>query len=355
MSFPKIPQQQKKEMYSLAIIQKDLKEIGVFRNQTERDFGIDLEIEIENAGHTEGHSVKVQVKSSDDLTIRMDGHATVGGIKQSTLNYWAEISYNIPVIGMAVDLSSVDNDIYVSDLLFWQVIRLIDPSGDKQEYDDKGHVKQPPSKTIDFGNKHDNANSIERIRSYAYGISLRDFITAHKWILRNLKRILSLYGDANWLDFYMPINDPDLFREFLENAKRIVYYDMRLKEVSGTKLDAVFDFGFYERQCNGDDPYNRVVYEGMKPILQKLLLPMLKKYRDLVFDSTYYWSTKDPGYLRLVFETEIPDENNEKVLIDYPENFQKEYGNGKWALFLGDQEKRYGITDNSLFFKLINC
>ena len=92
MSYPERIQQHKNEDKSFAIIKKDLIELGVFRDQTSNDYGVDFEIEIENNGRMEGHCLKVQVKSSDDLNIRNDGHATVGGIKQSTLNYWAEIS-----------------------------------------------------------------------------------------------------------------------------------------------------------------------------------------------------------------------------------------------------------------------
>ena len=80
MSFPERIQQHKNEDKSFAIIKKDLIELGVFRDQTSYDYGIDFEIEIENNGRMEGHCLKVQVKSSDDLNIRNDGHATVGGI-----------------------------------------------------------------------------------------------------------------------------------------------------------------------------------------------------------------------------------------------------------------------------------
>ena len=47
MSFPKRIQQHKNEDCSFAIIENKLQEIGVFRNQTNHDYGIDFEIEIE--------------------------------------------------------------------------------------------------------------------------------------------------------------------------------------------------------------------------------------------------------------------------------------------------------------------
>lgn len=106
MDYPKRIRQHKNESDSFAIILYKLKDIGIFRNITESDYGIDFEIEVVNGDRVEGHCVKVQVKSSDHLNVRVsDGQATVGGIKQTTLNYWAELSYNVPVVAMAVDLS----------------------------------------------------------------------------------------------------------------------------------------------------------------------------------------------------------------------------------------------------------
>ena len=106
MDFPTRIRQHKNESDSFAIILYKLREIGIFRNVTESDYGIDFEIEVVNGNKVQGHCIKVQVKSSDNLTVRQkDGIATVGGIEQSSLNYWAEISYNIPVVAIAVDIA----------------------------------------------------------------------------------------------------------------------------------------------------------------------------------------------------------------------------------------------------------
>ena len=89
------------------------------------DPSIDFEMEIVNGDRVEGHCIKVQVKSSDKLTVgKRNGHAKVGGIKQSTLCYWAELSYNVPVIAIAVDVKK--ETIYITEPIFWQAISLID-------------------------------------------------------------------------------------------------------------------------------------------------------------------------------------------------------------------------------------
>lgn len=171
MDFPKRIKQHKNESDSFAIILYKLREIGIFRNVTESDYGIDFEIEVVNGDKVEGHCIKVQVKSSDDLNIREDGVATVGGIKQSSLNYWAEISYNLPVVAIAVDV--VSETVFVSDALFWQAISKLDNT--------------LSSKTIEFGDCHDDKKNITKLRNLAYGYGLRDFIYAHKWIMRNIR------------------------------------------------------------------------------------------------------------------------------------------------------------------------
>ena len=64
MNFPKRIEQHKHESDSFAVILYKLKEIGIFRNITESDYGIDFEIEVVNGNQVEGHCIKVQVKSS---------------------------------------------------------------------------------------------------------------------------------------------------------------------------------------------------------------------------------------------------------------------------------------------------
>ena len=191
MDYPKRIRQHKNESDSFAIILYKLKDIGIFRNITESDYGIDFEIEVVNGDRVEGHCVKVQVKSSDHLNVRVsDGQATVGGIKQTTLNYWAELSYNVPVVAMAVDLSK--EQIYVSDPLFWQCVTNIDCN----ERIEEEEVIKPATKTIIFGNSCDNAESIARLRRIAKHYSLRDFLNAHKWILRNMKNIFQMLSKS---------------------------------------------------------------------------------------------------------------------------------------------------------------
>ena len=59
MDFPKRIKQHKNESDSFAIILYKLREIGIFRNVTESDYGIDFEIEVVNGDKVEGHCLRI--------------------------------------------------------------------------------------------------------------------------------------------------------------------------------------------------------------------------------------------------------------------------------------------------------
>lgn len=67
MNFPKQIQQHKNESDSFAIILYKLRDLGIFRNVTSQDYGIDFELELVEDGRVCGHCVKIQVKSSENL------------------------------------------------------------------------------------------------------------------------------------------------------------------------------------------------------------------------------------------------------------------------------------------------
>lgn len=341
MDFPKRIEQHKHESDSFAVILYKLKEIGIFRNITESDYGIDFEIEVVNGNQVEGHCVKVQIKSSDKLKVRKkDGHAIVGGIKQSTLYYWAELSYNIPVIAMAVDLGK--ENIYVSSELFWQAISLID-----------GTEK---TKSIDFGGLRAVSANVVLIKKIAYGYGLRDKLNAHKWILRNLVKICSQYENALGCDPWCTIDDVGFMRSFLEYTKIFLGMQSFPGDVFVKKLNGYFDF----TALKNSTPSGEFDYDLQKKVMEALflfLMPKLRSYQNKVKNSAYYWSFKDPEYLKLVVTTVIPDENNKNELCDY--GFRSEYDeeyrkDREFGDFISVVEKKYGLANNEQFIKFAN-
>lgn len=341
MDFPKRIEQHKHESDSFAVILYKLKEIGIFRNITESDYGIDFEIEVVNGNQVEGHCVKVQIKSSDKLKVRKkDGHAIVGGIKQSTLYYWAELSYNIPVIAMAVDLG--EENIYVSSELFWQAISLID-----------GTEK---TKSIDFGGLHAVSANVVLIKKIAYGYGLRDKLNAHKWILRNLVSICFQYENAVGCDPWCTIGDVVFMRSFLDYSKTFLGIKSFPGDESIKKLNLYFDYAKLRNSTKAEEFDYNLQRKVMEAIFQ-ILMPLLKTYQNRVKNSAFYWAFKDPEYLKLVVTTDIPNENDKEELCkygfrnEYDEEYRKdrEFGN-----FISVVEKKYGLANNELFIKFAN-
>ncbi|WP_194573730.1 DUF4365 domain-containing protein, partial [Vibrio anguillarum] len=88
MDLPNQIKQHKAESDSYAILLYHLRDVGIFRNVAENDYGIDFEIEFVEDGRVVGNYIKAQVKASENLVIRnSDSVPTISGIKQSTLNY----------------------------------------------------------------------------------------------------------------------------------------------------------------------------------------------------------------------------------------------------------------------------
>lgn len=349
MDYPKRIRQHKNESDSFAIILYKLKDIGIFRNITESDYGIDFEIEVVNDDRVEGHCVKVQVKSSDHLSIReRDGQAAVGGIKQTTLNYWAELSYNVPVVAMAVDLKT--EHIYVSDPLFWQSVTNID--GDEREEDDK--VVKPSTKTIVFGNSCDNGESIARLRRIARHYSLRDFLNAHKWILRNMKTIFQMYAEIAGWDEFLCINSPGLFKEFLEYSK--IFLQVGLWPDANLRKETLYllDYNVYYRKSSSQAPYAIYAKEAMEMVF-KLIIPLLDCYKEQIVGSTYYWMYKDPDYLKLVYCTKYPNSDNQKEMERFGYDDADDDNDSDFLSFIDEKQKEYGVKNNDFLIKAYYC
>lgn len=241
MDYPQRIQQHKNESDSFAILHYKLKELGIFRNMTESDYGIDFEIEVVNGTSVEGRTIKAQVKSSTSLNVRKDGNATIGGIKHSTLNYWARLSYDVPIVGFAVDLAS--EKIYVTNPLFLQSTMLIKPD--------------ESTESIIFRPYGSSEEIIRYLCYVAYNYNLRGALYALRWILRNMRKILDFYEDVHWCDQFLPIHEADLFHTLLENANEIISFAEANRFAGVTTLDnKLLSYQYYVEKGQDPTPYN---------------------------------------------------------------------------------------------------
>ena len=70
MDLPTRTKQKKAESDSYAILIYKLRNVGIFRNMTESDYGIDFDIEFVADDSVTGRYIKAQVKSAEKLFVR---------------------------------------------------------------------------------------------------------------------------------------------------------------------------------------------------------------------------------------------------------------------------------------------
>lgn len=296
MNLPTRIKQHKAESDSYAILIYKLRNVGIFRNLTENDYGIDFEIEVVLGEEITGKYIKAQVKSSEKLSIRKkDKVPVVGGIKQSTLLYWAELSFKTNVLAYAVDLKT--ENIYITKPLFWQATRLLDGT-------DK-------SKSIEFVPVDKYHSEIAGAFTYAYACApiVSDIIHHHQFALRNIKEYIEFYTDIFHYDIHLPTDKPELFRSFLEICK-ILLWDLKFDKsaLSDDEQKYLLSYEFWGKQgslINDEIPYY-ILQKPMK-VLMPAFINALVRYKKRILDARYYWRHMNRHYLRLVYESAIPE------------------------------------------------
>ena len=103
MQLPERAKQHISESASFNILTSNLPQEWVIREMNERDYGIDLYVEIVGKSRKlTGDLVAIQVKSKKEITFSRSGRSVFKGIKRSTVNYW--LQFPVPVFLVAVCL-----------------------------------------------------------------------------------------------------------------------------------------------------------------------------------------------------------------------------------------------------------
>ncbi len=343
MDFPKRIKQHKSQSDSFAILLYKLKDLGIFRNATENDYGIDFEIEIVHNERLIGRYLKAQVKSAEDVYIRKDGVPTVGGIKQSTLLYWAELSYRSHVIAFAVDLKT--EKIYITNSIFWQATCLIDSSDTTKTIEFRPEINIPGF-ADDVKKKEETENFISSllVKRIAFDRGITDILYAHKTLLRNIKSLFELYTDTWHYDAWTEVQLEDIFKTVLECSEILIGFDLPEKLDNVDKGDRAhfFSFDYWARKT--DWSYEEVSNQVAKTPLEAIypqLLEKLQYYSDLVIKGAYYWLNRDITYLKLVYETIIPSvrKHEDIIRVNYDGNDFK--NPESFHLFILDLKKKH--------------
>ena len=251
MDFPKRIKQHKSQSDSFAILLYKLKDLGIFRNATENDYGIDFEIEIVHNERLIGRYLKAQVKSAEDVYIRKDGVPTVGGIKQSTLLYWAELSYRSHVVAFAVDLKT--EKIYITNSIFWQATCLIDSSDTTKTIEFRPEINIPGF-ADDVKKKEETENLISSflVKRIAFDRGITDILYAHKTLLRNIKSLFELYTDTWHYDAWTEVQLEDIFKTVLECSEILIGFDLpeKLDNIEKEDRTQLFSFDYWARKTD---------------------------------------------------------------------------------------------------------
>jgi hypothetical protein len=104
MDFPKRDIAHIKEKAGLELVSACLPDEWIVRELTERDYGVDLYLEITRDGSVTGDLAALQVKGTATVKLRPDGTATFPGIKKTTFHYWTGLP--VPVFLMVGDLNA---------------------------------------------------------------------------------------------------------------------------------------------------------------------------------------------------------------------------------------------------------
>jgi hypothetical protein len=298
---PERIKQKKAESSSYAILLYKLRNIGIFRNLTENDYGIDFEIEVVLDDSVRGQYFKAQVKSAEEIYIRKDGIPTVGGIKQSTLNYWCQLSSRTHVLAYAVDLKS--ENVYASRPLFWQASALIDAS--------------EKSKTIEFLPSADIETLLAATLFGAISPSVPDIIYAQTTALRRSRDFFNLYADVFHYDLGSELQYPEVFHTFLDVCRILIGHCKDELDLPAEDKKHAFSLSHWAQKLDksSTEVVRLVARESMKAMMP-LLVKELANYRAKILDAAYYWSHKNMPFLELVHKTPIPAGVDHEVMRD---------------------------------------
>ena len=306
IEYPKRPVQHQNEYESMAILLYHLRKKGILRSFREADYGIDLEYEFVNNNNVTRSSIKIQLKSSNHLIIRKDGTPKISGIKQSTLKYWADISFRTNVILVAVDLSN--ERIYCSRPLFWEIVKKIDIS-QKNKY-----------VTLIGGDQITNEITCALIDSYALAPVIHEIILNQKIALQYFEEILQFCYKITFHDQFLEVENTWILKNTLDICSILLWnvnVRSHFKDFKTPDNWNKISF-FYDNSEDGTLKYC-YLYKPLE-ILIILLLEKLIIIRNSVLDSFIYWICRDKDYIEMVYQYDIEqiyDKSLKEILVKH--------------------------------------
>lgn len=313
MDLPTRTKQKQAESLSYAILLYKLRHLGIFRNVTDNDYGIDFEVELVNGDVVTGAYFKAQVKAARPIKLRGAKQTpVVGGIKQSTLHYWCRLSARSHVIAYAVDIES--ETVYLSEPVFWAATQLIDGSGASRSLDFVPATPDPA---------HQDANVVAGSLAFARRPQAPEQIQAIRTALRHLPRFLRQRTDAFARDYASELPGVESFQTMLDVGRILLRRHAESIRAAGLDPKLVYSLDWWIMRSGIDaDEVSCGEAQTAYGVLFPLLIERLTAYREIVLKGGYYWLHTDSKFLELVNETTLPRSDGD-TLDAWGEDYDK--------------------------------
>ena len=278
-NFPKRPKQHVQEANSIDIFKQKIPKHWVIRGVTERDYGIDLFVEIVQDDHITGKLFTCQLKSIE----KIKNNLTCNNIKPSTFNYW----YALPTTTFVFFI-----DIQNKEAYYCNVKKYIRQNYEKFK---KGTLKNIKFDK-DFSLSKLNEDDIEKflIQEYNKENSLIHIENQMISFILNLEKNLATLDEHLYRDSFLSLSD-----ENFDDFEYILMYEQfkELYEYFGHIWDIKDLDEFYKDGLKMFPDYNaEIFYEAQASQLSKCLIPKLIELFIIISENIkknyLYWSSE---------------------------------------------------------------
>jgi hypothetical protein len=281
--FPKRVTQHKNETKALAIFLYHLRDFGIVRDIRESDYGIDLEYEYVLNDRVVGRHLKIQLKAINKINRK---NPKVSGLKQSTLNYWAELSYRVNVI--VVGVNTIREELYLTFPVFWDAIAQID------------NTKK--SKSISFVKNEGNCEAAAiLIHHIALIPTINEILLAQKNTLGRIKEIIEFCSESIYSDQFLEFEEFIELKRLLDDSRILLWRaNIKRKFEKYDESSDWYELAFFKKNTKDGTLKHWDMKEKLNAIVTELFKELIR-LREKVLNSFCYWVVKDQDYLELVY------------------------------------------------------
>jgi len=285
--YPTHSHQQKHENESLAIFMYHMRKHGLIRDLRENDYGIDLEFEFVNNQAVIGKTIKIQLKALGKKT-KNGQTPSVGKLKQSTLNYWAELSYRVNVFVVLVEVET--EKIWFTTPIFWEATKNIDTTNRTKS------IKLEQTEGIP-----DVAVAI--LSSMPLAPTVNEILILVRFYFSNFKRYIEMYDYTFHHDLLSDFDGVTEFEEILSLA-RVILWRTGIIGLESRGDISPYQWQFYQKANETLYPNNLQMQKYVHIVMKQVTMQLIWIRKQIV-EAYTYWIVKDRGFYQFTFEHDL--------------------------------------------------